>query len=56
MIGCASALSELPDNFADLPVREAISILSTNHVVDATWFFECVRKHEELTRWIEAER
>lgn len=56
MVGCAAALSELPENFGDLPVREAIDILSANHIVDATWFFECVRKHSDLVRWIEAER
>ena len=56
MVSCETALSELPENFPDLPVREAISILSANHVIDATWFFECARKHQELTRWIEGER
>jgi hypothetical protein len=56
MVSCETALSELPENFPDLPVREAVSILSANHVIDATWFFECARKHAELTRWIEGER
>lgn len=56
MVSCETALSELPENFGDLPVREAVAILSTNHVIDATWFFECARKHSELTRWIEEGR
>jgi hypothetical protein len=55
MVSCETALSELPENFGDLPVRDAIELLSTNHVVDATWFFECARRHLDLVRWIEAE-
>ena len=56
MVSCETMLSELPDNFGALPVAEAIDILSTNHIIDATYFFECARKHAELTRWIEGER
>jgi hypothetical protein len=50
---CEQVLSELPDNFAEIKVAEAVEILAVNHAVDATYFFECKRKQEELTRWIE---
>jgi hypothetical protein len=50
---CDEFLSELPLGFEELPVAEAIKILATNHVVDATFYFQCKRKQEELTRWIE---
>jgi len=55
MIPCGELLSELPDNFIELPVQEAVEILSVNHAVDAAYFFECSRKHRDLTRWIEKE-
>ena len=55
MIPCGNILSELPDNFVNLPVREAVEVLSVNHAVDATFYFECKRKHEDLTRWIETQ-
>jgi len=53
MAKCSDMLSELPDGFEDLSVKEAVDILSVNHVVDATFYFQCKRKQEELTGWIE---
>jgi hypothetical protein len=50
---CEPTLSELPDNFAEIAVAEAVEILAINHAVDATFYFECKRKQEELTGWIE---
>jgi hypothetical protein len=53
MQSCEAMLSELPAGFPNLPVDEALEILATNHAVDSTFYFQCKRKHEELTRWIE---
>jgi hypothetical protein len=53
MFPCGKFLSELPENFPDLPVREAIEILAVNHAVDATEYFQCKRKQEELAQWID---
>jgi hypothetical protein len=53
MIPCGKILSELPENFVNLTVQEAVEILSVNHAVDAAYFFECSRKHGELSGWIE---
>ena len=52
MMPCEQSLSELPAGFENLPVDKAIEILATNHVVDSTFYFECKRKQEDLTRWI----
>lgn len=49
---CDDLLSELPVGFEELDVADAIELLSVNHVVDATFYFECKRKQEELTQWI----
>lgn len=53
MLPCEEALSELPENFPELPVAEAINVLVANHIVDSTFFFECSRKHTDLVRWAE---
>ena len=52
---CEATLSTLPDNFTELPVEEAVEILAVNHAVDATFYFECKRKQEELTRWVRSQ-
>lgn len=53
MLPCEVTLSELPDNFAEIPVADAVEILAVNHAVDATVYFECKRKQEELKGWIQ---
>ena len=50
---CEEFLSELPPEFSEMPVAEAVDLLAVNHVVDATFYYECRRKQEELTGWIE---
>jgi len=50
---CEEFLSELPVGFEELTVDEAVEILAVNHAVDATRFFQCKRKQEETTGWIE---
>lgn len=50
---CADLLSELPLGFEELPVAEAVELLSVNHAVDTTFYYECKRKQAELTGWIE---
>lgn len=52
MQSCEEFLSELPVGFEELTVDEAVEILSINHAVDATRFFQCSRKQKELTGWI----
>jgi hypothetical protein len=52
---CDETLSQLPDNFPALSVEEALQLLEVNHVVDSTFYFECKRKQEELTKWIQDE-
>jgi hypothetical protein len=52
MQACDAMLSELPVGFSELPVAEAVELLAVNHAVDATFYFDCKRKHEDLTRWI----
>lgn len=52
MAECEATLSELPDNFTEIPVADAVEILAVNHAVDATYYFECKRKQEELAGWI----
>ena len=49
---CDEMLSELPVGFEELSVQEAVDLLSVNHVVDSTFYFECKRKQEELSEWI----
>ena len=53
MAACDEFLSELPDDFHLLPVADAVEILAVNHAVDATQYFQCKRKQEELARWID---
>ena len=53
MQSCEEFLSELPVGFEELTVDEAVEILSINHAVDATRFFQCSRKQKELTGWVE---
>lgn len=55
MANCEDALSALPDNFPDLTVKEALELLEVNHIIDSTFYFECKRKQEDLTRWIQDE-
>jgi len=55
MLPCEDKLSELPVTFPSLDVEEAVEILEVNHIVDSTFYFECKRKHEELSRWIKNE-
>lgn len=50
---CDEILSQLPVDFSDLSVREAIDILAKNRAFDAAEFWECATKHEDLVRWIE---
>jgi hypothetical protein len=50
---CDEFLAELPVGFEELTVDEAVELLSVNHAVDAAFYFECKRKQEELTGWIE---
>jgi hypothetical protein len=50
---CETFLSELPMGFDELPVADAVELLSVNYAVDAAFYFECKRKQEELTQWIE---
>ena len=50
---CEDSLSELPMGFDELPVADAVELLSVNHAVDATFYFQCKRKQEELAGWIE---
>lgn len=49
---CEAVLSQLPLGFEELPVDEAVELLSVNHAVDATFYYQCKRKQEELTEWI----
>lgn len=53
MQACDDFLATLPVGFEALLVDEALEVLATNHAVDATFYFQCKRKQEELTRWIE---
>lgn len=53
MENCDEFLSELPLGFDELPVNKAVEILAVNKVVDATRYFQCKRKQEEMTGWIE---
>jgi len=52
---CEQGLTELPIGFSELPVAEAVEILSINHAVDSTFYFECKRKQEEEAEWIRGE-
>ena len=52
MVECKELLSELPLDFDELPVAEAVEVLSVNHAVDASFYFQCKRKQVELTEWI----
>jgi len=52
---CEEVLSELPIDFPDRTVEEALDILVSNRIIDATFYFECKRKQEDLTRWINDE-
>ena len=53
MAKCDEFLSELPVGFDELPVDQAVEILAVNKAVDATRYFQCKRKQEEMTGWIE---
>ena len=50
---CDEILSQLPADFSELSVRQAIDILAENRVFDAAEFWECATKHEDLVRWID---
>ena len=52
MESCEDLLSELPLGFEELPVADAVELLAVNHAVDATFYFQCKRKQEELSEWI----
>jgi uncharacterized protein (DUF2344 family) len=49
---CEPSLSQLPDDFPAMDVEVALEVLEVNHVVDSTYYFECKRKQEALTEWI----
>ena len=56
MVKCEDALSTLPENFVNLPVADAVEILSVNKAVDATFYFQCKTKQEDLTRWVKSQQ
>lgn len=55
MQNCADVLSDLPIDFPGRTVEDAIELLVDNRIIDSTFYFECKRKQEDLTRWINDE-
>lgn len=52
---CEEVLSELPADFTQKTVQQALEILLANRIIDSTFYFECSRRQAELARWIQDE-
>ena len=52
---CEESLSELPEDFPAKTIQEALDILFANRIIDSTFYFECSRRQQELTGWIQDE-